>query len=204
MPPDERGIGGGEALQEALGDEADLDVAMIGTEFAPDGAAVVITFIVKELIAAAARGGMHIHHPEMVGPSAEGVESLLEGDLDFEAQGVEADDLGRAERQVGGHEDKAAAGGMDDGDEAHEAAGGTPEQIARGPPHADTLFAVSGALHGLQGRIKPVSYTHLDVYKRQVHALPEGPLGPGAVLIRAAVVLLDAFDVVHGLGALLG
>lgn len=179
MPPDERGIGGGEALQEALGDEADLDVAMIGTEFAPDGAAVVITFIVKELIAAAARGGMHIHHPEMVGPSAEGVESLLEGDLDFEAQGVEADDLGRAERQVGGHEDKAAAGGMDDGDEAHEAAGGTPEQIARGPPHADTLFAVSGALHGLQGRIKQVAQALLASVEPGTAPASDGVSGDG-------------------------
>ena len=65
------------------------------------------------------------------------------------------------ERQIGGHEDKAAAGGMDDGDEAHEAAGGPPEQISRGPLHADTLFAVSGALHGLQGRIEETAQAQL-------------------------------------------
>lgn len=47
------------------------------------------------------------------------------------------------------------------GDEAHEAAGGTPEQIARGPLHADTLFAVSGALHGLQGSIEQVAQAQL-------------------------------------------
>ena len=95
MAPDELGIGGGEALQEALGDEADLDVAMIGGEFAPDGAAVVFAFVMKVLVAVAAPGGVHIHHPEVVGPGAEGVEGLLEGDFDFEAQGIEADDLGR-------------------------------------------------------------------------------------------------------------
>ena len=50
MAPDELGLNSGEALQEALGDEADLDVAMIGGEFAPDGASVVIAFIVEELI----------------------------------------------------------------------------------------------------------------------------------------------------------
>src|ERR1700678_592607 len=130
MTPDELGIGGGEALQEALGDEADLDVAVIGREFAPDGVAVGFAFAMKVLVTVAAPCGVHFHHPEVVGPGAEGIESLLEGDFDFEAQGVEAYDLSGTERQVGGHEDETAAGGMDDNDEAHEAAGGTPEQIA--------------------------------------------------------------------------
>jgi hypothetical protein len=77
MAPDELGIGGGEALQEALGDEANLDVAMVGAKFASDGASVVIALAVEELIASSAPGGMHIHHPEVIGPGAEGVEGVL-------------------------------------------------------------------------------------------------------------------------------
>jgi hypothetical protein len=43
---------------------------MIGVEFAPDDAAVVIAFIVEELIAAAVPGREHIDHPEViVGPA---------------------------------------------------------------------------------------------------------------------------------------
>ena len=34
LPPDQRGLGGGEALERALSDQAELDVAMIGGEFA--------------------------------------------------------------------------------------------------------------------------------------------------------------------------
>ena len=30
------------------------------------------------------------------------------------------------------------------------------------------------------GRIMAVSYTHLDVYKRQIHSSPRGSLAPGA------------------------
>jgi hypothetical protein len=44
----------GEALQEALGDEADLDMTMIGGEFAANGLAVVVAFSVEELIAVTA------------------------------------------------------------------------------------------------------------------------------------------------------
>src|ERR1700678_3604783 len=164
MAPDEFGLNSGEALQEALGDEADLDVAMIGGELAAD---------------AAAPGGVHIHHPEVVGPGAEGVEGLLEGDFDFETQGIEADDLGWGERQIGGHEDQAAAGGMDDGDEAHEAAGGAPEQIARDPLQPDTLLAVGGALHGFQGEVEETSQAHLASVEPGTPPVSPGVCGDG-------------------------
>jgi len=37
-----------------------------------------------------------------------------------------------------------------------------------------------------------------------MHALPQGPLGSGGVLMWATVVSLDALGVVHGLGVFLG
>ena len=130
MVPDKSGLSGRKALQEALGDKADLDVPVVGGKLAADGGSIVLGLMMEELVAGATADGFHLHHPEVIGPGADGVKGVLEGEFDFEAQGIEADDLGGRQRKVGGHEDQAAAGGMDDGDETHEAAGGAPEQIA--------------------------------------------------------------------------
>ena len=51
MAPDELGLKGGEALEEALGEQADLDMAVIGGEFAADGAAVGIRTTAVQLSA---------------------------------------------------------------------------------------------------------------------------------------------------------
>ena len=40
VTPDQSRVEGGEALKKALGDEADLDVAVVGVELAADGGAV--------------------------------------------------------------------------------------------------------------------------------------------------------------------
>jgi len=40
VTPDEGRMGGGEALQETLGDESDLDVTVIGVELAANGGAI--------------------------------------------------------------------------------------------------------------------------------------------------------------------
>ena len=50
--PDQLGLRGGEDLKEALGDESELDVAMIGCDLSADGVAVVIRFVVQVLVAA--------------------------------------------------------------------------------------------------------------------------------------------------------
>jgi hypothetical protein len=47
--PDQLGSRGGEDLKEALGDESELDVAMVGREFPADGVAVGIRFAVQVL-----------------------------------------------------------------------------------------------------------------------------------------------------------
>jgi len=89
MAPDELGVDGREALQDALGHQAGLDVAMIGGELAPDGGAVSVGLAVEILVAVAAPNGAHVCHPKVIGPGAEGVEGLLEGDLDLEAQRIQ-------------------------------------------------------------------------------------------------------------------
>lgn len=112
MAPDRRRVGGGEALGQALRDEPDLDVAVIGVELAADGGAVGCGFAVEELVALEPAQWGHRSHPEMMGPGADAVEGLFERDLDFEAQGVEPDDFRRGQCHVRAEEqDLAAVGG---------------------------------------------------------------------------------------------
>jgi len=73
-------------LEEALGDESDLDVAVIGVQLAADGGAVGGGLVVEELIPLKSAQRGHGAHPEVISPGADGVEGLFESDLDFEAQ----------------------------------------------------------------------------------------------------------------------
>ena len=101
VAPDQGRVGSGEALEEPLGDETDLDMAVIGVELAADGFAVGLGFAMEELIALKPAQGSHRTHPEVIGPGADRVEGLFETDLDFEAQSVESDDLSWREGEVG-------------------------------------------------------------------------------------------------------
>ena len=55
---------------------------------------------------------------------------LLEGVLDLEAQAVETNDIDGVKGSVCAHEEAGTSRGMDHGDEAHQPAGGTPQQVA--------------------------------------------------------------------------
>ena len=57
VAPDQSRVEGGEALEQALGDEADLDVAVIGGEFSADGRAVGRGLVMEELVACRKRAG---------------------------------------------------------------------------------------------------------------------------------------------------
>src|SRR5476651_1677661 len=116
MSPDELGLEGSETLQDSLSDEPDLNVPVIGGELATDAVAIFFGLAVEELIALPALERPHGHHPEVIGPGTHGVEGVLEREFDFEAQGVEADDLRGRERAIGRQEQDPAAGRMDDGD----------------------------------------------------------------------------------------
>lgn len=170
VAPDELGLSGREALEDALSDEADLDMAVIGREFSSDGDSIGLGLMMKELVAGAATDWLHVHHPKMIGPGADGVEGMFERELDLETQSVEADDLGGREREVGGHEDQATAGRMDHGDETHEAAGGTPQKITRSPLQDDVAFAVGGTGHGLEGRSEKIAQTQLATVQARTAA----------------------------------
>jgi hypothetical protein len=50
--PYEIGFGRGEDLQQSLGDESELDVAMVGGDLSANGVAVGIRFAVQVLVAA--------------------------------------------------------------------------------------------------------------------------------------------------------
>ena len=88
------GAGGGEALQEALGDEPDLDVAVIGVELSLDGETVFFRLTMEVLITVTPLDRGHLPQPKVIGPGADGVQRVFEGDFDFESQGVQPNDLG--------------------------------------------------------------------------------------------------------------
>src|SRR5207247_81875 len=81
------------------------------------------------LIASAAAPRDHVHHPEVVGVRADGVQRLPEADFDAETVAVKGEHLQRIERQVCGHEEQTPPPGMINPHEAHEAADGTPAKI---------------------------------------------------------------------------
>src|SRR5260370_9019569 len=104
-------------------------MAVIGGQFATYRGAVAFGLTVHVLGAAVARDSVHAAHPEVITVDAENPQSLLEGQLDFEAQSVAADDIDGRQSQIGGEEDAAAAGRMIDEDEAHHTTQWPPEQI---------------------------------------------------------------------------
>src|SRR5712691_1596553 len=82
-----------QVLQETLGDEADLDVAFIGGEFAADGLAVLGRLAVQVLVALDPAQGRHGAHAEMVSVGAHVVDGWTETSLNREAPSVEANDI---------------------------------------------------------------------------------------------------------------
>ena len=104
--PDGLGMEDGQVLKQPLDDEANLDVSLIGGEFAPDLRPVAVGLAVGVLVTVAPADGGHGLHPEMVGIGADGVNGLLEADLNFEAPTVELDDGEGSEGDVRAQEDE--------------------------------------------------------------------------------------------------
>ena len=105
-------------MKDTLRDESDLDEAMVGGQLAPDGVAVLVGLAVEILIARARADLVHGLHPEVVAVGAKRANGLLEGELDFEAQAVEPDDLDRVQTQVRAQEHDASPVWMFDEHEA--------------------------------------------------------------------------------------
>ena len=134
----------GEYLQEALCDDSELDVAMVGGDLASDGASVSIRFAVQVLVSPDAPYWRHGRHPEVVAIGADDTECLLEGQFDLESQAIDADDIQGTQCHVGGHQQDGAATRMRYGDEADEDADGSPEQVGGAKPEGDPLLAING------------------------------------------------------------
>src|SRR5271167_2903094 len=83
----------GQVNHHSLGDEAQLDVALISGEFASNRLAVAFGFAMHVLVAAATADRGHDLHPKVIGIGAQSMNGLLESDLDFESPTVKADDV---------------------------------------------------------------------------------------------------------------
>jgi hypothetical protein len=65
--------------------------------------------------------------------------------LNFESQGIDADDVEGGKGQVRAHQQDGAAMGMEYGDEADEDAGGAPQQVGGPEAESHILLAIDGA-----------------------------------------------------------
>ena len=135
----------GEVVKQSLADDAGLDEDVISVKLALDVVAVLERGTMEMLIAAVAAQRLHVGHPEMVGEGTDLAHCLLEGVLDLEAQAVETNDIDGVKGSVCAHEEAGTSGGMDHGDEAHQPAGGTPQQVADPILDDHLVLAVDGA-----------------------------------------------------------
>ena len=119
----------GQVLQQSLGDKAQLDMAFVGRQLAANRLAVTLRLAMRVLRTLPAPDRIHVLHPEVEGIGADGVNGLLETDLDFEPPAIEADDLQRLQGLIGAEQNQPATGGMDHPDKPNQAAQLAPEQI---------------------------------------------------------------------------
>lgn len=75
-----------EVSEQALEDEADLNIAFVSGDLAADLNMIEFIFAMEILVAIPAAEGSHIPHPKVVGVGADGVDSGLETDLDLKRQ----------------------------------------------------------------------------------------------------------------------
>jgi hypothetical protein len=145
IEPDGAAEAHGQILEQALGEQAQLDVPYIGSQLAADRLAIAFGLAVGMLRAVAAPDRFHVLHPEVIGIGADGVDGLFETDFDFEAPAVEADDFQGFQGQIRAEQHQPAARGMDHPDEADQAAQLAPDQIKRVIAQRDAGFAIDRA-----------------------------------------------------------
>lgn len=126
MEPDGRSAEKRYDLKDPLGDKAMLYITVVGGEFPTDLIAVLGGLAMEVLIAGPAKAWCHGGHPEVITVGADGVDGLFEGHLDLESNSIELDDLDGGEAQVRAKKYLAPPVGMDDPDEADEAANRSP------------------------------------------------------------------------------
>jgi hypothetical protein len=105
-----------------------------------------------QVLSARAAGDLrHGAQPEVIRVGTEHAQGLFEGQFYLEAQAVESNDLDWCEGQVGGDEDRAAAGGVIDEDEAHPGSEGSPEKVAAEIADRHVALTIDGAVSALPG-----------------------------------------------------
>ena len=85
---------------------------LIGTNFPADLLAVAFGLAVEVSVTTAASDGGHEPHPEVITVGADGMNGLLETNLDLIAQTIELNDPQGIQMDVGAEEDDSATVGM--------------------------------------------------------------------------------------------
>ena len=145
MTPDDARVENSEALEKSLGDDTELDVAMVGGELPAQLIAIGVGFAVGILVAGTARPGFHGRHPEVITVGSNGVDGLFERHFDFEAHAVELDDLEGRQRKIRTQQDLAAPLRMDDQDEPDANADRPPQEIHDAVAEGHIALPIDGA-----------------------------------------------------------
>src|ERR1017187_3710669 len=135
----------GQVNHQSLGDETQLYVALIGSEFAVDPLTVAFGFAVKVLVTVATADGGHSLHPKVIGKGAQSVNGLLETDLDFESPAVEANDVQRVHGPIGAKKNQPPSAWMNHPNQADQATQRTPQQIAAVIEQLHSFLAIDRA-----------------------------------------------------------
>jgi hypothetical protein len=101
-----------------LGNNPELDVAMIGSELSAKLIAIESGFMMGMLVAGTPWPEFHSRHPELITVGSDSVNRLLERHIDFKTYAVKLDDLNRQQRKIRTQQDFAAPLWMDDENES--------------------------------------------------------------------------------------
>ena len=143
-------LGHREIVEHPLSNGTALNEDVIGAHLSVDVFAILLCFVVHVLITALAFQRFHVGHPEVVAESSDGMDGVLEGNLDLEAQGVEQNDILSTSSKVSAEKDQSSSVRMVDEDEADGLTGGFPQQIEYAISNLDLPFTVNRGSHHLE------------------------------------------------------
>ena len=143
--PDKFWMIGTEVLEKPLGDDAGEDEHVISAHLSLHGIAVVLRGSMQVLIAVSPLQRLHRAHPEVVSEGADDMGGLLEGELDFEPQAVDADNLQRIQGGISRHENASTPGWVNDQHKAYATPGRAPQEVTHTVVDASSGLALDGA-----------------------------------------------------------
>ena len=134
----------GKVLKKPLGYASELDVDMVGGQFASNRGAVGIAGAVQVLIAIAPPQGLHALHPEVIAVGTEDMHGLAKAHLNPESVAVELKYFEGGEGEVRGEQKDRAAIRMANDDEADESANRSPHEVQTVVAQRHIAFAIDG------------------------------------------------------------